>query len=229
MAPAFSCASGSSTAPPRRSSGGQRPPPTLERVAKHAAPLPAWRKVAMISSVAVMLAGTGAVWLLRETAHARVRASAPRPAAPTSPSSSSATTPSTAPAAAPAVNGLLTFRGNATRTAYGKGPVPQHPSVLWSYPDGTMCSESHDLSGFANWCGTGWTGEPAVWEHDGRTLVAFGAYDRAVHVLDASTGDEAFPPFVTGDLIKGSVTVDPDGFPLLYTGSRDDYFRVLSY
>src|SRR5439155_13357336 len=37
-----------------------------------------------------------------------------------------------------------------------------------------------------------------------------------------------FKPFVTGDLIKGSVTVDPDGFPLLYTGSRDDNYRVLA-
>src|SRR4029450_6287051 len=25
-----------------------------------------------------------------------------------------------------------------------------------------------------------------------------------------------------------SVTVDPDGFPLVYTGSRDNYFRVLA-
>ena len=66
--------------------------------------------------------------------------------------------------------------------------MPKHPSVLWSYPGKSMCSQSHDLAGFAEWCGTGWTGEPAVWERDGRTLVAFGAYDRALHVLDASNG-----------------------------------------
>jgi hypothetical protein len=31
-----------------------------------------------------------------------------------------------------------------------------------------------------------------------------------------------------GDIIKGSVTVDPDGYPLLYTGSRDNYFRIIA-
>ena len=62
------------------------------------------------------------------------------------------------------------------------------------------------------WCGTGWTGQPAVFERDGRTWVAFGAYDRAVHFVDAATGQDILPPFPTGDIIKGSVTVDPDGF-----------------
>ncbi len=127
------------------------------------------------------------------------------------------------------MQGQLTFRGNATRTLYGQGPVPMHPTILWTYPDKAMCSQSHDLGGFAEWCGTGWTGEPAVWERDGRTLVAFGAYDRALHVLDASTGKDAFAPFVTGDLIKGSVSIDPDGFPLIYSGSRDDYLRVYGF
>ena len=32
-----------------------------------------------------------------------------------------------------------------------------------------------------------------------------------------------------GDLIKGSVTVDPDGFPLVYFGSRDGLFRIVSF
>jgi len=104
-----------------------------------------------------------------------------------------------------------------------------HPKVLWTYPDKGMCSQSHDLAGFAEWCGTGWTGEPAVWERDGKTMVAFGAYDDALHVLDASNGTDLFTPFKTGDLIKGSVSVDPDGYPLIYSGSRDDYFRVYSF
>jgi outer membrane protein assembly factor BamB len=33
---------------------------------------------------------------------------------------------------------------------------------------------------------------------------------------------------MTGDLIKGSVTLDPNGFPLLYFGSRDNYLRVVA-
>jgi hypothetical protein len=53
----------------------------------------------------------------------------------------------------------------------------------------------------------------------------FGAYDGAVHFVDADTGERLLPDFPTGDLIKGSVTVDPDRFPLVYTGSRDGSYR----
>lgn len=121
--------------------------------------------------------------------------------------------------------GLLTFRGNPTRTYYGQGPLPNDPEVLWSYPEGGgMCGESSGKT----WCGTGWTGQPNVWEQDGRTWVAFGAYDKAVHWLDGDTGEELLPDFPVGDIIKGTVTVDPDGFPLLYTGSRDGYYRIIA-
>jgi outer membrane protein assembly factor BamB len=91
-----------------------------------------------------------------------------------------------------------------------------------------MCSESTEGDETRTWCGSGWTGEPAVFEREGRTWVVFGAYDRAVHFVDAATGQDIRPPFPTGDIIKGSVTVDPDGFPLVYTGSRDDKYRVLA-
>jgi outer membrane protein assembly factor BamB len=126
--------------------------------------------------------------------------------------------------------GLTTFRGNATRTYYGAGPVPEQPQILWEYPEsGGLCSASTDQSGARVWCGTGWTGQPNVVElPNGRVQVRFGAYDRAVHILDGTTGRQLLSPFITGDLIKGTVTSDPDGFPLLYTGSRDNFFRVLA-
>ncbi len=126
------------------------------------------------------------------------------------------------------VPGLLTFRGNPTRTYYGQGPAPTAPQVLWTYPGSAMCSESSEGSETRTWCGSGWTGQPAVFERNGVTWVVFGAYDRAVHFLDASTGADLRPPFPTGDIIKGSVTVDPDGYPIVYTGSRDNYYRALA-
>lgn len=92
-----------------------------------------------------------------------------------------------------------------------------------------MCSQSTDLEGTREWCGTGWTGQPAVWSRTGQLWLAFGAYDRQVHVLDAATGAPRMQPFLTGDLIKGSLTVDPDGHPLIYVGSRDNFLRVLSF
>ena len=128
------------------------------------------------------------------------------------------------------VNGLTMFRGNPTRSYYGEGPLPTAPEVLWSYPDeGLMCGSSSVGGVSSQWCGSGWTGQPVVWERpDGKTEVIFGAYDKAVHFLDADTGEELRPSFVTGDIIKGSVTLDPDGFPLLYFGSRDNKLRIVA-
>jgi hypothetical protein len=125
--------------------------------------------------------------------------------------------------------GLTMFRGNPTRTFYGTGPISDSPSQIWRYPDSGMCSESTNLGETTVWCGMGWTGQPSVWERpDGKTEVIFGAYDRAIHFVDAETGLDLRPRFVTGDIIKGSVTVDPDGFPLLYSGSRDNKLRIIA-
>jgi len=127
------------------------------------------------------------------------------------------------------VPGLLTFRGNPTRSYSGRGPVPQAPKVAWYYPrDGGMCSSSSAKGETKTWCGMGWTGQPAVFERDGRLWVVFGAYDRAVHFMDGVTGEDILPPFPTGDIIKGSVTMDPDGYPIVYSGSRDGYYRAIA-
>jgi hypothetical protein len=124
------------------------------------------------------------------------------------------------------VPGILTFRGNPTRTYYGQGPVPSAPQVLWSYPgaSGGLCG----LSSGATWCGNGWTGQPNVYTEDGATVVSFGAYDYGVHWLNGADGSQIRPTFKTGDIIKGTVTTDPDGYPLTYSGSRDNYFRILA-
>lgn len=127
------------------------------------------------------------------------------------------------------VQGIAQFRGNPTHTWYGQGPVPHAPAVAWRYPETQMCSLSSVGAETKQWCGTGWTGQPVVWERpDGVTEVIFGAYDRAVHFVDAQTGLPTRDRFVTGDLIKGSVSLDPDGYPLLYFGSRDNKLRILS-
>ena len=127
-------------------------------------------------------------------------------------------------------NGILTFRGSPTRSWYGTGPVPANPQVLWRFPrNSNMCSMSSYHGDLIEWCGTGWTGQPAVFERGGRTWVVFGAYDKNVHFLDAATGERLLPDFETGDLIKTSVTIDPDEYPLAYFGSRDNYFRIVAF
>ncbi|MCH7845203.1 MAG: PQQ-binding-like beta-propeller repeat protein [Acidobacteria bacterium] len=126
--------------------------------------------------------------------------------------------------------GLTMFRGNPTRTWFGTGPIPlTAPSVLWRFPRDPMCGQSPEGSNPKTWCGSGWTGQPVVWERDdGVTEVIFGAYDKNIHFLDADTGERTRPDFAMGDIIKGSVTLDPDGYPLLYAGSRDPRFRILA-
>ena len=127
------------------------------------------------------------------------------------------------------VPGLTMFRGNPTRTFYGTGPAPGELEVLWRFPDRAMCGSS-SLGGEATvWCGTGWTGQPVVWERpDGVTEVIFGAYDKRIHFLDAETGERTRPDFSMGDIIKGSVVLDPDGYPILFAGSRDSRYRVIA-
>lgn len=126
------------------------------------------------------------------------------------------------------VLGQLTFRGNPTRSYYGLGPVPKHPKIQWMQPkSGGWCGQSPVGNTPHSWCGSGWTGEPAVWEQGGKTWVTLGAYDKNVHFLDAATGEQLLGNYAIGDIVKGSVTRDPDGWPLLYTGSRAD-FHVLA-
>jgi hypothetical protein len=126
--------------------------------------------------------------------------------------------------------GITMFRGNGTRTFYGTGPVPTDPVILWQYPkEKPVCSYSTVQGDRKLWCGNGWTGQPVVWERpDGVTEVIVGMYDGAIHFLNADTGEDTRSPFQTGDIIKGSVTLDPDGYPLLYSGSRDNFYRIIA-
>jgi outer membrane protein assembly factor BamB len=127
------------------------------------------------------------------------------------------------------VEGLLMFRGNPTNTWYGTGPIPETPEILWRYPEQPMCSESTDYGVTTVWCGNGWTGQPVLWERpDGVTEMIFGAYDRRLHFVDAELGRPTRAPLLTGDIIKGTPTIDPDGFPLVYFGSRDNKIRILA-
>ncbi len=125
--------------------------------------------------------------------------------------------------------GVSMFRGNGHRTYYGEGPVPRDPVELWHHPqEGIMSADSSEGGVTTVWSGTGWTGQPVVVEWEGSTRVMFGAYDRALHFLDATSGERFLPDLATGDIIKGSVMFDPDGYPLLYSGSRDNYFRIVA-
>lgn len=127
------------------------------------------------------------------------------------------------------VEGLLTFRGNPSRSYYGKGPVPRtKPQVLHRFPDEPMCRSSVNLGETKVWCGMGWTGQPLIAERKDRRWAIFGGYDGHIHFMDAITGERILPDVPTDDIIKGTPTLDPDGYPLVYTGSRDNLLRVIA-
>jgi outer membrane protein assembly factor BamB len=192
--------------------------------------------VVVVVAIVIAAAAVGIQRLVADDQPSQASGQVDEPTGLPAESAESTTVPGQTPEATPAggsgftTPGLLTFRGSPTRSYYGEGPVPQHPDVLWGYPANGegMCAESTVGEETRVWCGTGWTGEPAVFERDGRTWVVFGAYDRNIHFVDYATGADILPPFPTGDIIKGSVTVDPDGFPLVYSGSRDNKLHVIA-
>lgn len=163
-------------------------------------------------------------------ASASVSASATAPPSPT-PTEPPPLTPESGPANT-TFAGLTTFRGNASRSWYGRGPIPRRePSILWRYPvSGSLCMTSATPDDPEKlWCGTGWTGQPNVIVGEGGAIeIRIGAYDGSYHFLDGDTGEEVRPELQTGDLAKGSATSDPDGYPLYYGGSRDNLLRVIA-
>lgn len=130
------------------------------------------------------------------------------------------------------------FRGNPTRSCSGLGPIPTQLEINWK--KGPYSAHYYGKT----WAGSGWTGQPAVkasLPNDPKIdasyseitnastyEVAVGAYDKKLHFYRWYDGLETRPAFPTGGIIKTSVTLDPDGFPLLYFGSTDDQLRIIA-
>lgn len=129
-------------------------------------------------------------------------------------------------------DGVLTFRGNNYRNggAFGSVDVTQENlEVIWSF----------DVGVIDNWPGTGWTGQPSIinWPTETVNLmnvypefkekelkeVIYAAMDGFIYFCELETGAWTRPPIEIGFPTKGSVTIDPRGYPILYTGQGVDY------
>lgn len=124
--------------------------------------------------------------------------------------------------------GVITFAGSNYRRGftYGVQNVSQVSlSRVWEI----------DTSAIGGWTGTGWTGMPVIvqWPEDvrqvlgihekfksmdGFTEVIYAAMDGYIYFMELYTGEQTRDPIKTGVTTKGTASLDPRGYPLLYTG-----------
>jgi hypothetical protein len=126
------------------------------------------------------------------------------------------------------LKGVTTFRGNNFRDggSYGRADIKEETlEIIWRKPIGAIDS----------WSGVGWNGQPAIVQWDKEVAaemniyedkklkvelkeVIYGAMDGNIYFLDLEDGRATRPHISIGAPIKGSVTIDPRGIPLLYVG-----------
>jgi len=126
------------------------------------------------------------------------------------------------------IEGVTTFRGNNYRNSASYGTTEVYEKKLekiWSKKIGYI----------DEWTGVGWNGQPAIvkWNDKLRSKmniinnkknktdlkeVIYGTLDGKIYFLDLEDGKQTRYPINIGFPIKGSVTVDPRGLPLLYSG-----------
>jgi hypothetical protein len=124
--------------------------------------------------------------------------------------------------------GVTAFRGNNMRDggSFGTADIKEGKlELLWK----------KKIGGIDNWTGVGWNGQPAIvqWSEEvkrymnikedkkskiGLKEVIYAALDGNVHFLDLEDGKETRDRLNIGAPVKGSLTVDPRGIPLLYVG-----------
>lgn len=132
----------------------------------------------------------------------------------------------------PQIPGVLTFRGNNHRTGgtWGTAQVVEKKlTVEWTKQIGEIRGEG------SYWPGAGWTGQPLLVQWPRETKIAMGLADEFVnddsfveviypvfegkiYRLDLATGRPTRDPIEVGWGFKGTASVDPRGYPLLYAG-----------
>lgn len=131
------------------------------------------------------------------------------------------------------VEGITCFRGNNfnNTAAYGLVTVETGElEVAWST----------NIGNIDDWTGVGWNGQPLIVKWDAEDLqgqnfkdkyksaeslveVIYGTLDGKVYFLDYETGEYTRTGTIDiGAPIKGTVTLDPRGYPILFVGQGDN-------
>ena len=126
------------------------------------------------------------------------------------------------------LEGVITFAGNNYRNTFTYGTLAQAPK--------TLTKEWHVPVGFNDtWGGVGWTGMPLLVKWPDATKQVMGLNDTAkankdlveviyptldgkIYFLDLATGTATRNPINIGVSTKGTGSIDPRGYPILYTG-----------
>ena len=137
------------------------------------------------------------------------------------------------------VKGILTFRGNNWRNTSSIGTVNLTEFKLtqvWAKKIGALTKGS----GSGSWSGCGWTGQPLIVQWPKETRRVMNMYDWAkekenlveviyptedgnIYFLDLETGEQTRDTLIMNVPFKGTGSIDPRGYPLLYCGSGDQY------
>jgi len=137
------------------------------------------------------------------------------------------------------MEGIFTFRGNSLRNSPSFGNVDLNDKkleVLWEFN-----TSSSSWGG-----GAGWTGQPSIvkWPKELRnsmniydefknkedfTEVIYGSLDGSVYFLELGSGKPTRDKIKVGNPIKGSLSIDPRGIPLLYVGEGINESGVVGF
>ena len=138
--------------------------------------------------------------------------------------------------------GVLAFRGGCFRRDpyYGTATVAEGKlQQLWQHDTYSVPKgEGGNYSGV--WTGTGWTGQALCVRWDNETKAIMNMYDSAkakdglievisatmdgnIYFYDMETGEPTRNKLTFGVPFKGSGSIDPRGWPILYVGQGDHY------
>lgn len=126
------------------------------------------------------------------------------------------------------IKGVACFRGNNFRNSasYGFADISDKKlEIVWNV----------SIGGIGRWTGVGWNGQPAIIEwpdelrksmnifedvknKEGLKEVIYATLDSNIYFLDLDDGSFTRDKIKVPGPIKGSVSIDPRGIPLLYAG-----------
>lgn len=132
------------------------------------------------------------------------------------------------------LEGVITFRGNNYRNAPSWGTATVTDEKL------TLMRQPKQTGKIATWGGFAWTGQPVVvkWPEKTRknmtslkqeyrdkadfTEVIIASLDGYIYFEDLETGEKTRNPIKLGAPTKGTISLDPRGYPLLFVGQGLD-------